>query len=162
VIGNATAWQYWNSFEPGSSEYNTRYYLVALDPKRGEDPEKLYSVTKNLWALGHYSLLVRPGMYRIETKRNDGLTDSLIAQQVMISAFRDIKEKKIVINLINYTKEDKNIVLVPEGLNSNQKMKMLEHYITSAKEGDDLKRYAVTDSDIRLPARSISSYVFSY
>lgn len=168
VIGNATAWQYWNSFEPGSSDNNTRYYLVALNPKRAEDPEKLYSVTKNLWALGHYSLLVRPGMYRVETTRNDKLEDSVIAQGVMISAFKNIKERKLVVNIINYTTEDKQITIVPEGLGTNKEIRLIESYITSAKEGDDLKRNIVntngkkTLSAILLPARSINSYVFSF
>ena len=32
TIGNATAWQYWNSFEPGDWQYDTRYYLFAIKP----------------------------------------------------------------------------------------------------------------------------------
>jgi hypothetical protein len=66
--GNATAWHYWNSYEPGRADSDTRYYLIALNPQRATGNSKLFTVTKNLWALGHYSLLVRPGMLRVQKR----------------------------------------------------------------------------------------------
>jgi O-glycosyl hydrolase len=163
TVGNATAWHYWNSFEPGPADSNTLYYLIALNRNRATDTANLYKITKNLWALGHYSLFVRPGMYRVETARNDGLADTLVAQHVMISAFKDAAGKKLVVNVINYTTEDRNAGLVLQGLSKSKTMKLASRYVTTAQEGDDIKRYPtpVKSNRIVLPARSISTFVFS-
>lgn len=163
TTGNATAWHYWNSFEPGPADSNTLYYLIALNPDRATDTANLYTITKNLWALGHYSLFVRPGMYRVETARNDGLADTLVAQHIMISAFRDAAGKRLVVNVINYTTEDRSAGIVLIGLSKGKTMKLAARFVTSAKEGDDIKPYpaSVKSNSIVLPARSITTFVFS-
>ncbi|MEJ7739395.1 MAG: hypothetical protein WKF97_18365 [Chitinophagaceae bacterium] len=54
-------------------------------------------------------------------------------------------------------------------LTKGKTMQLINHYLTSAKEGDDLKPYPVNEeaattansNNITLPARSISSFVFS-
>jgi O-glycosyl hydrolase len=159
--GNATAWHYWNAYEPGSADSNTRYYLIALNPRRNIDTSKLFAVTKNLWALGHYSLFVRPGMYRIQTGRSDGLGDIAATQQVMASAFRDSAGKQLVVNVINYTTEEQHTTFVVDGLTHGENFRLDKRYVTSAKEGDDMKPYPVEDGgDIVLPARSITSLLF--
>jgi O-glycosyl hydrolase len=167
VIGNATAWHYWNAYEPGSAN-NPRYYLIAMNPNR-TNSDTLFTITKNLWALGHYSLFVRPGMIRIETSRNDNLADTAIAKNIMISAFKDAAEKKLVVNMINYTNEDKNANLVLEGASKNKKLRLTKKYVTSAKDGDDIKPYPLNLNkkdqsnavhNVFLPARSITSFVF--
>lgn len=169
TVGNATAWHYWNSFEPGPADSNTRYYLIALNPKRFIDTANLYSITKNLWALGHYSLFVRPGMYRVKTTRNDDINELTAAQQIMISAFRDAAGRKLVVNIINYTNEDKRTAFIIQGTIKGKTMKLINRYITSAKEGDNLKSYPVrvnpddkkNPENVVLPARSITSFIFS-
>lgn len=166
VIGNATAWHYWNAYEPGSPN-NPRYYLIAMNPGRANS-DTLFTVTKNFWALGHYSLFVRPGMKRVETSRNDGLADTAIAKNIMISAFKDVTGKKLVVNMINYTNDDKDLTIIMEGVKNN-KLRLTNKYITSAKEGDDIKPYPLhlnqkyqlnAGYNVSLPARSITSFVF--
>ncbi len=161
TVGNATAWHYWNSFEPGPADSNTRYNLVALNPKRATDTSKLYTITKNLWALGHYSLFVRPGMYRVQTGRNDGLKELAAAQQVMIAVFKEASNNKLIVNIINYTSENKNISLIVEGLTNGKKMQLINRYTTSAKSGDDCKPYPVNKklSNIILTPRSINTLI---
>lgn len=166
TTGNATAWHYWNSYEPGSAD-NPRYYLIALNPRRAARPDTLYTVTKNLWALGHYSLFVRPGMVRVETDRNDGLADTAIARTIMIAAFKDATAKKVVVNMINYTQENKSAQLVMDGLADTKSKWRVTSYVTSAKEGDDLKPYPVAampasgkkEISVVLPARSVVTFV---
>jgi O-glycosyl hydrolase len=172
TIGNATAWHYWNSYEPGNAN-SPRYFLIAMNPRRATNRDTLYTVTKNLWALGHYSLFIRPGMYRVETGRNDGLADTAVAQQIMIAAFKDAQEKKLVVNMINYTTEDKDVSLVLEGITKGKPLRLVKRYVTSAKEGDDMKPYPINDdkgkgatkdsnhNDVSLPARSITTFIFS-
>lgn len=160
---NATAWHYWNSFEPGSADFNTRYYLFALGRDRKVDTMNLFTVTKNLWALGHYSLLIRPGMQRVLVERNDSLADTAIAQDIMVSAFRDSKNKQMIVNLINYTKESRKIRLQPDQSAGSKKWKLVRRYQTTATEGENMKPYVAkgfaAEQEIELPARSVTSMV---
>lgn len=169
TAGNATAWHFWNSFEPGVADSNTLYYLIALNPQRQTDSSKLYTITKNLWALGHYSLFVRPGMQRLQTGSNDGLTEAEQATQIMVSAFKD--KKTVVVNVINYTIENKIAGIALQGILKNKQVKLLKRYVTSAAEGDNMMPYPVDNArdptatngfDIIFPARSITTLVFSY
>ncbi len=169
VIGNATAWHYWNAYEPGPAN-SPRYYLIAMSPNRTSTPETFFTITKNLWALGHYSRFVRPGMLRVETNRNDGLADTAIAKNIMFAAFKDKRGKNLVVNVINYTSEDKNVSLVLEGV-QGKTMRLRKKYVTSGKEGDDMKPYLLDNNlekelsekgnRVSLPARSICTFVFS-
>ncbi len=168
TAGNATAWHYWNAFEPGAADSNTRYYLIALNEPKDSASSKLYNVTKNLWALGHYSLFVRPGMYRLQTSRSDGLNDIAAAQQVMVSSFKD--DKTLVVNVINYTIENTIAGFALQGLPRAAKAKLIKRYITSAGAGEDMMPYPVENTaneksansyDIILPARSITTLLFS-
>ncbi|HVX51280.1 MAG TPA: glycoside hydrolase, partial [Chitinophagaceae bacterium] len=162
--GNATAWHYWNAFEPGRADSNTRYYLVALNPHRATDTARLYTITKNVWALGHYSLFVRPGMYRVSTSRSDGLSNIAAQQQVMISAFTNLQTGSIVVNMINYTEHDAQAGIMLEGTDSPFALK--NSYVTTAGEGDNLKPHHVKSQpekgtfSVVLPARSINTFIF--
>jgi len=167
TTGNATAWHYWNAFEPGPADSNTLYYLVALNRNRTQDTSSMFTITKNAWVLGHYSLFIRPGMQRVETARNDGKDDVAAAGDIMISAFKDSTEKTLVVNIINYTTANKNAQLALTGFTKNNNMHLVGHYITSAKAGDDVRPYAVShaattssNTGVMLPARSISSFIF--
>lgn len=171
VIGNATAWHYWNAYEPGASN-QPRYYLIAMNRNRAANPDTMFTVTKNIWALGHYSLFIRPGMLRVETSRNDGLADTAIAQNIMISAFKDAAGKKLVVNMINYTTGQKNVILLLTGFTGNKAPRLTKKYVTSTKEGDDIKPYPLTNAkekgstpatgnNVLLPARSITTFIFS-
>ena len=142
-----------------------------MNPNRVSNPDTLFTITKNIWALGHYSLFVRPGMLRVETNRSDGLADTAIAKNIMISAFKDAAEKKLIVNIINYTNEDKNVTLMLEGLVKNKKLHLVKQYVTSAREGDDIKPYPIslvkakktphsTGNNVSLLARSINTFVF--
>jgi O-glycosyl hydrolase len=169
TAGNATAWHFWNAFEPGAADSNTQYYLVALNALANKDSAKLYTITKNLWALGHYSLFVRPGMYRLQTSRSDGLSETAAARQVMVSAFKD--DKTLVVNVINYTIENTIAGFVPEGLPNAKKMKLVKRYVTTAAEGEDMMPYPVENTqeqkpgepyDVIFPARSVTTLLFSF
>jgi O-glycosyl hydrolase len=157
TIGNAAAWQLWNAWEPGSAEWDTRYYLLALKPNATYTDGE-FTITKNLWALGNYSLFVRPGMKRVSTGRNDGLDPLHVAQDVMVAAFTGGKNKLVMV-VVNYTQQVRSIT--PE-LKNFKAIKKYRTYTTTATVGDDLK--SSTDQSITqiisLPARSITTIVF--
>lgn len=155
VVGNATAWQLWNAYEPGSASVDTRYYLIALD-ENFNNSEGDFQETKNLWALGHFSRFVRPGMSRVETSTD---AEHYAAQDVMLSAYLD-EQGEMVFVLINYSQESRRVKLNVKG---NKEAKKLTHYITSAKPNDNM-RYQQLGSldDLVLPPRSIHTITASF
>lgn len=154
AIANASAWHFWNAWEPGRANAETRYYLLALRNRTNEQ-ESDFAITKNLWALGHFSRFVRPGMQRINTQRSDGLNDVEAAKSVMLSSYTNGKE--IVIVAINYTTTDQEILLNIKG---GKKIKTIQQYTTAATQGYDMKLQLVSSLEkIVLHPRSINTFI---
>jgi O-glycosyl hydrolase len=158
TVASAAAWQFWNAFEPGSAEFDTRYYLIALKPNTDHTDGEFFP-TKNLWALGHYSLFIRSGMQRILITRNDHSSAVEAAQQVMVSAFSGDKGRMVVV-AINYESEAKKLQL--DVVNSKRGA-TYKRYVTTAAPGDDMKPYPASNLNqiISLPARSITTLVIN-
>ena len=156
TVANATAWQLWNSYEPGSADFDTRYYLIALKPDSNFENGS-YSITKNLWAMGHFSLFIRPGMQRLNIARSDKMSDLEAAQKTMVSAYKNDKGKLVIV-LINYAKEPQNIQLNVENFKI---LNQVKSYVTSADAGDNMKPHTLKSigSEIQLPSRSITTIV---
>ncbi|MCJ8208986.1 beta-glycosidase [Mucilaginibacter sp. RS28] len=159
TIGNAAAWQFWNSWEPGSPEWDTRYYLLALKPANDQFTDGDFTVTKNLWALGNYSLFIRPGMKRVLTSRNDQLDEVKAAQDVMVAAFTGGKDKLVMV-VVNYTDEARSIRPQLKSFNS---IKSYRTYTTAAGEKENLKPSAVQQfkGAISLLPRSVTTVIFN-
>jgi len=127
--GNASAWQFWNSWEPNDADFNTRYYLVALKPA-ADFKSGTFKVTKNLWALGHYSRFIRPGMARLQL-------NEIQDKDLLASAY--YSEKKLVIVIINNSTRNKLIKLnLPATARFS---KTFKPYITTAAVNDNMKLY---------------------
>lgn len=154
TVANATAWHFWNAWEPGRADMETRYNLIAL--KNIADHHSAdYTVTKNLWALGHYSRFVRPGMKRIVTNRSDGLHDLQAAQDIMLTAFTD--EESIIVVAINYTSNTKEIKLELPGV---KKVHALTQFVTSESSKDNMSKYSLSSlKQIVLQPRSITTFI---
>ncbi|UII25962.1 beta-glycosidase [Fulvivirga maritima] len=151
VVGNATAWHYWNSFEPGDWKKDTRYYLIAIEPN--EDwTDGAYAVTGNFYALGHYSRFVRPGMQRIGLTRSDEATTMQAAEGVMISAYQDPKTNETVLVAINYTEDYYTLKIKGDGA------EWYNQYITN-RSNRFKYRGDVQNSYIQLMPRSIYTLV---
>ena len=152
TAGSATAWQFWNAFEPGNPDFNTRYYLMALNPdpdfKNGD-----FTVTKNLWALGHYSRFVRPGMQRIIT---DAAGVAKPGSPIMLSAFRD-KNDKLVVVCINYGQHD--VALKLDLDQAKKHYQNLLMYLTTADKDVNMKAMPAQkySKPVVMPARSIAT-----
>ena len=155
VYGNAAAWQLWNSWEPGNPDFDTRYYLIALKPANKEYTDGTITATKNLWALGHYSRFVRPGMHRLNIQRNDKLNKEQIAQDLMVSAYAN--EKQVVLVAINYGNEER--VLRPEV--NGFKVKGGEVYLTTGEKGVDMRRSELgrLKDGVTIPGRGMVTVV---
>jgi len=158
TIGNAAAWQLWNAWEPGSPEWDTRYYLIALAPN-ALYTDGGFTVTKNLWAMGNYRLFVRPGMTRLKTTRDDGLSPVKVAQDIMISAFTGGKDKLIMV-AVNYTDMVRTVKPV---LKNFKAVKKYRTYTTTAAANDNLKPSAEHKlvGGISLLPRSVTTIILN-
>lgn len=154
AVANATAWHLWNAYEPGSADFDTRYYLIALKPDSGFVNGD-YTVTKNLWALGHYSLFIRPGMQRLNVKRNDHLNDIEAAQKTMISTYKGDNGKMVIV-AINYAREQQPLSIDLK----NVPIRIMRGYVTTALNQDNMKVSEIKNvKSAMLPARSITTIV---
>ncbi|MES2276502.1 MAG: glycoside hydrolase [Bacteroidota bacterium] len=155
-VGNATAWQFWNAYEPGNAAFDTRYCLIALkaapDFKDGE-----FTATKNLWALGSYSRFVRPGMKRIITSMANN--QNVINDKLLVTAFTN--NKQVVVVSINYDTTDATLKL--DVINPKKKYTLQTRYLTA--DGDELNMKPspgqACGQQITLPARSISTIIIN-
>lgn len=95
TVGNASAWQFWNAFEPGNSLWDTRYSLFAIKPKNNWKDGDFFP-TANFYALGHFSYFIKPGMQRIKINIGDK------NDYLLVSAYQNFKTKKTVLVIINY------------------------------------------------------------
>jgi hypothetical protein len=153
VYGNAKAWQFWNSVEPGDPDFDTRYFLMALQSKDSTFKSGKVIPTKMLWALGNYSRFVRPGMKRIEASVTDGLDEIGQAQNLMVSAFENKKE--IICVVINYSNEIKAIQLP---LN-RMKATTIDAYITNKDDNLKHKKITIGTKSTSLLPRTIYTFV---
>ena len=69
TVGNVTSWCYWVAMD--YRQVNNRYLLVYLTPAGGSDGDVFagdgtYAPAANLWAMGNFSLFVRPGFKRVD------------------------------------------------------------------------------------------------
>ncbi len=153
AVANASAWHFWNAWEPGNANAETRYYLLALK-NRLNIAESDFAVTKNLWALGHFSRFIRPGMQRVITQRSDRLSDIEAAKNVMLSSYTNGKETVIVV--INYSTSSKDIKLKIKG---HRTKKIVKQYTTTTKFGNDMTPQLINALDkIVLQSRSINTF----
>ncbi|WP_115375572.1 glycoside hydrolase [Adhaeribacter pallidiroseus] len=158
TVANASAWQFWNGFEPGKPDFDTRYYLIALQPNANHTNGG-FQPTKNLWALGHYSLFIRPGMHRLLLNRQDHLSAVEAAQKVMVSAYAHAAGKLVVV-AINYETQAQNLQLDVKNLKKGTTYK---RYVTTATPDENLKAYPMgkVTQPVALPPRSITTLVIN-
>lgn len=164
TVGNATAWQFWNSYEPGSAEFDTRYYLIALNPKPDyKDGE--FSMTKNLWALGHYSRFIRPGMQRVLTSTSLSIGGNVVEGQqgevqknLLVSAYTNQKNQLVLV-AVNYGSAALKLKL--DVLNAKKKYKKITSYLTDSDAAHNMKAsvLAANTSELSLASRSITTLV---
>lgn len=158
TLVDAPVWHFWTAIDATHPNSEIRYNLISAIPDKDRKDGVFYD-TKNLWALGNYSRFVRPGMYRIETERNDGLSLLQAANKLMVSAYFDANTQKMVIVAINYDMKPKRVEF--QFKNFSSKVLRFKPYITS--EDDNLKAYPEVraNEEISLKARSITTLVGS-
>jgi len=99
-IANVCSWSYWTSMDTESGGED-RYLLLNLIPAAGGGSESdlvyggTVSASKTLWALGNYSLFIRPGYKRCDMQGASNLTG------LMGSAYIAPDSSKLVVVYVN-------------------------------------------------------------
>lgn len=144
VHANATSWSWWLAVS--ANDYKDGLIYTFNGNKKGENDSNKFDAdlydSKTLWALGNFSLFVRPGMQRIDVK--------LDQPNCFISGYKD--SKKTVLVLIN-TGESCSVELP-----RNILTKKISSYTTSSDENLAYKN--VLSNQIKLTASSITTIVF--
>lgn len=165
AVANASSWQWWTAL----SRYDYKDGLVYLDNGANNGlstsvvadanyckNDGFYHDSKLLWALGNYSLFVRPGMIRLQIP-NQNATSA--ATDVMVTAYKDVSKKKLVIVAVNYSNTTRSYKLNLNG--ATVKNDELTPYVTS--ENSNLKKGSNVKSDkFEIAGRSIVTYVGEY
>lgn len=165
AVANASSWQWWTAL----SRYDYKDGLIYLDNGANNGlstsvaadanyckTDGVYHDSKLLWALGNYSLFVRPGMIRLQIA-NQNATSA--ATDVMLTAYKDVSKKKLVIVAVNYSDSSRSYKLNLNG--TTVKNNELTPYVTS--ENSNLKKATnVTVDKFEIPARSIVTYTATY
>jgi O-glycosyl hydrolase len=162
TIANVTSWQWWLAISP----YNYSDALVYINDPSGSvnvagcknDGQVLES--KQLWVMGNYSRFIRPGMKRIGATA-DGIGNPFAAAaSLMVSAYKDEAQKKIVVVIVNPEQKEKTFELTDATDGLNLEGNILNVYTTT--EQNNLKKTVALANNIQIAARSVVTLVGTY
>nr|WP_319400754.1 glycoside hydrolase [uncultured Carboxylicivirga sp.] len=161
TLANASSWQWWTAL----SQCDYKDGLIYLDngdsgitDQMSEDNRLLmndgnYHDSKLMWALGNYSLFVRPGMKRINIKIPSLKDEESEANTLMVSAYKNETKNELVAVVINTTDKGQKIHL--QGFESDNEVKT---YTTS--EQANLAFKAEDKRNLTLKAKSVTTLIF--
>lgn len=162
TIANVTAWHWWLAISP----YDYSDALVYINTPDGKmDPlgskkDGVVLDSKQLWSFGNFARFIRPGMQRIEATIK-GMSDPIeAANTLMVSAYKDETEKKLIIVLVN--PEDKEKTLVLTDLSASVKLAgdQINVYTTDAHR--NLEKSTASGNQIKLNSKSVVTLVATY
>jgi hypothetical protein len=162
TMANASSWQWWLAISP----YNYSDALVYINDPSGNinaagcknDGQILES--KQLWAMGNYSRFIRPGMKRIQATADGVNTPMAAASSLMVSAYKDEVQKKLVVVIINPEQRQKEFQLTDTGNTLKLTGNLVNVYITDA--GNNLKKSVASADKIKVAPRSVITLVGTY
>ncbi len=141
----------------GSDFKDGLVYIERLpgEPSEGDPLQRDGRVlsSKTLWAMGNFSRFVRPGMVRVGATYDDHRSLADAASTVMASAYLDKKAKRLVVVLINVTKDEQAVKLSGIAVRGGK----FDTYTTS--DSSDLGKGSTSATDIHLPPRSVVTLV---
>ncbi|KRB59795.1 glycoside hydrolase [Flavobacterium sp. Root186] len=159
-VGGVTSWQWWTAISRG--DYKDGLIHVDDGASNGAGNSDYCKTdgyirdSKTLWALGNFSFFVKPGMVRVQILNVDNATS---VNDVMVTAYKDAANKKLVVVAVNISKSAKayKLNLAGGALVDNK----LTPYTTS--ETLSLKKGTAVDAaGFEIPARAVVTFVGSY
>ncbi|TCO10607.1 glycoside hydrolase [Natronoflexus pectinivorans] len=147
VFANAQSWQWWLGVSP--YDYNDGLVYIDHDKYDGE----IYD-SKKLWAMGHFSRFVLPGMRRVQVSRGDQLQDEDALESLMSTAFVSDDGQYTTMVLINYSETSIPFVMTTEYAELNTEFK---YYLTDHRSENNLTRKGtiVIGDVVEMPARAM-------
>ncbi|WP_281637773.1 glycoside hydrolase [Flavobacterium marginilacus] len=159
-IGGVTSWQWWTAISRG--DYKDGLIHVDDGASKGAGNadycknDGFIRDSKTLWALGNFSFFVKPGMVRVQIP---GLDNAAAATDVMLTAYKDATNKKLVIVAVNFSNTARTYKLNLSGgtLTNNKFTPYTTSDTKSLKKGTD-----VDAAGFEIGARSVVTYVGTY
>jgi len=151
TLANASAWQWWL----GVSPYDYKDGLVYID--KDTHNGKVYE-SKMLWALGHYSRFIRPGMQRIGVQRSDNKDIAERVSGTMVSAYKPKDGERYVVVIVNQREENVSLEIDERNMDDEETIRM---YQTTSKAEMDLAYIGKKSPGeaIGIPARGLVTLV---
>lgn len=160
AVGGVTSWQWWTAISRGDYKDGLIHVDDGASNGAGNSDycknDGYIRDSKTLWALGNFSFFVKPGMVRVQIPNVDNATS---VNDVMVTAYKDAANKKLVVVAVNISKSAKayKLNLAGGALTDNK----LTPYTTS--ETLSLKKGTAVDAaSFEIPARAVVTYVGSY
>jgi hypothetical protein len=156
TTANVSSWSYWTSMDVARWNHKNRFLLINLTPAGGSygdiTESGTYEATKTLWALGNYSLFVRPGFRRVNLNIEDP------SESFFGSAWLSPEQDRLVVVYTNVTAKTIKADITVEGLAKNAIS--LKRYVTSA--GKDLKEDSPAGGECIVEPQSVTTFVFQF
>lgn len=161
----ASSWQWWTAIS--RSDYKDG--LIYLDDGTNNGTRDAASnpdyckndgyirESKLLWALGNYSLFIRPGMKRVLISSPDITPNQ--AHGLLISAYIDPNQSRLVAVLINYSSGSHTIAM---NLKSSTLQNNTIKLYTTSEDKNLARTKGVDPQNIVLPANSITTFTATY
>ena len=160
AVGGVTSWQWWTAIS--RADYKDGLVYVDDGTSNGSvsanycKNDGFVRESKTLWALGNFSFFVKPGMLRVQIPSEN---NSTATTDVMLTAYKDTANKKLVIVAVNFGKTARTYKLNLTGatLTNNKLSPYTTSETLSLKKGVD-----VDANSFEIGARSVVTYVATY
>ncbi len=160
AVGGVTSWQWWTAISRGDYKDGLIHVDDGASNGAGNSDycknDGYIRDSKTLWALGNFSFFVKPGMVRIQIPSIDNATS---VNDVMVTAYKDAANKKLVIVAVNISKSAKayKLNLAGGALVDNKLTPYTTSETLSLKKGT-----AVDTAGFEIQARAVVTYVGTY
>ncbi len=157
AIANMSVWDYWTAMERERWSQLNRFYLIRLRPTGGDYGALTTggSVTydKNLWALGNYSLFIRPGYQRIDLS---GATD---LNSLMATAYLSPDTSRMVLVYVNWGTTAETVQHNFRNLPDGSQIKSITPFITDNSNNLAPKAVIAPGDVYSIPGQSVVTLV---
>ena len=166
AFADVSSWSYWTTMDVDAYGWGEdRFYLLAINPPyTGMTNQQLYDLNwtgtvtpvKTLWALGNYSLFIRPGYKRCDLVGASNLTG------LMGTAYIAPNNSKLVVVYVNLTNSTQ---YVAHALKAIPGCKYTTIDIYQTDQTSDLKKMGTLDytpgTSLPVGARSVTTIVYN-
>jgi O-glycosyl hydrolase len=163
AYANAASWSYWTAMYMEQWSQKNRFMLVHVTPNNDEyanthaalETEGPVEAEPTLWALGNYSLFVRPGYKRIDITNADDLGG------LMGTSYMAPDQSKIVIVYVNMAITAKTVSITFKNLGNITPYQYTGYETSSSHSLKKVFRESYTSAnEVNVAARSVLTVVY--